>query len=123
MGLFGNTKELNSGHKILDEAPSLEKKKKKIFFFLIQEKGELGTAVADRVHWWTCLVVQWLRLCLPMQGIQIRSLLQEDSTGQVEPSPRTATTEPQCSATIEATVKRNPTCLNKQRRVAPASRN
>lgn len=94
-----------------------------MFFFLIQEKGELGTAVADRVHWCTCLVVQWLRLCLPMQGTQIRSLFQEDSTGQVEPSPCTTTTELQCSATREATAKRNPTGLNEERRVAPASPN
>ena len=28
----------------------------------------------------TSLVVQWLRICLPMQGIQVRSLVQEDST-------------------------------------------
>ena len=26
------------------------------------------------------LVVQWLRICLPMQGTQVQSLVQEDST-------------------------------------------
>ena len=26
------------------------------------------------------LVVQWLRICLPIQGTQVRSLVQEDST-------------------------------------------
>ena len=29
---------------------------------------------------WTSLVVQWLRMCLPMQGTQVPSLVQEDST-------------------------------------------
>ena len=28
----------------------------------------------------TSLVVQWLRICLPMQGTQVQSLVQEDST-------------------------------------------
>ena len=28
-----------------------------------------------------CLVVQWLRIHLPMQGTQVQSLLQEDSSG------------------------------------------
>ena len=26
------------------------------------------------------LVVQWLRICLPMQGTRVRALVQEDST-------------------------------------------
>ena len=29
---------------------------------------------------WTSLVVQWLRIRLPMQGTQVGSLVQEDST-------------------------------------------
>ena len=28
----------------------------------------------------TFLVVQWLRICLPMQGTQVQSLVREDST-------------------------------------------
>ena len=28
----------------------------------------------------TSLVAQWLRICLPMQGTQVRSLVQEDPT-------------------------------------------
>ena len=28
----------------------------------------------------TSLVVQWLRICLPMQGTRVRSLVQEDPT-------------------------------------------
>ena len=28
----------------------------------------------------TSLVVQWLRICLPMQGTWVRSLVQEDPT-------------------------------------------
>ena len=35
----------------------------------------------------TSLVVQWLRMCLPMQGTQVRALVQEDPTchGATEP--------------------------------------
>ena len=29
---------------------------------------------------WTSLVVQWLRIHLPMQGTQVRALAQEDPT-------------------------------------------
>ena len=29
---------------------------------------------------WTLLVTQWIRICLPMQGTQVWSLVQEDST-------------------------------------------
>ena len=35
----------------------------------------LGFKSIDR----TCLVVQWLRICLPMQGTRVWSLVQEDS--------------------------------------------
>ena len=44
----------------------------------------------------TSLVAQWQRICLPMQGTQVRSLVQEDSTfcGQLNPMART--TEPMC---------------------------
>ena len=31
-------------------------------------------------NYWTSPVVQWLGICLPMQGTQIQSLLQEDYT-------------------------------------------
>ena len=36
----------------------------------------------------TSLVVQWLRICLPMQGTRVRALVRED------PTCRRATTEP-----------------------------
>ena len=29
---------------------------------------------------WASLVVQWLRICLPMQGTQVQALVWEDST-------------------------------------------
>ena len=37
--------------------------------------------------WQTSLVVQWLRICLPMQGIWVQSLAQEDSMclGEAKP--------------------------------------
>ena len=33
-----------------------------------------------RTELWTSLVAQWLRIYLPMQGTQVRSLVQEDPT-------------------------------------------
>ena len=62
---------------------------------------------------WASLVAQWLRVCLPMQGTRVRSLVREDPTcrgatklqllslrsGAHEPqllSPCAATTEPVC---------------------------
>ena len=30
----------------------------------------------------TSLVVQWLRICLPMEGTWVQPLMQEDSTGR-----------------------------------------
>ena len=36
--------------------------------FLISKKGRLGAS----------LVAQWLRICLPMQGTQVRALVWED---------------------------------------------
>ena len=50
---------------------------------------------------WISLVAQWIRICLPMQGTQVRFLVQEDfpmpgATKTCDPhlwSPPTATTE------------------------------
>ena len=42
--------------------------------------------VTFKIIMWASLVVQWLRIHLPMQGTQVRSLVQEDS-------PRHRTTE------------------------------
>ena len=33
-----------------------------------------------KVLGWSSLVAQWIRMCLPLQGTQVRSLVQEDST-------------------------------------------
>ena len=41
----------------------------------LPEDNESNSAI------WTSLVVQWLRILLPMQRTQVRSLFQEDSTG------------------------------------------
>ena len=42
---------------------------------------------------WTSLVAQWLRICLPTQGMWVQSLGQKDSTCYRQLSPRTTTTE------------------------------
>ena len=44
----------------------------------------------------TSLVVQWLRIPLPMQGTQVQSLLQEDSTCHGATSLCATTTEFTC---------------------------
>ena len=42
-----------------------------------QRPVEFGASTAQL---WTCLVVQWLRICLPMQGTWVRSLVRKDPT-------------------------------------------
>ena len=37
-------------------------------------------ATVIKTVWWASLVAQWLRIRLPMQGTQVRSLVQEDPT-------------------------------------------
>ena len=47
--------------------------------------GALGDK-AGKLSWyknrgpWASLVAQWLRICLPMQGTQVRALVWEDPT-------------------------------------------
>ena len=41
----------------------------------LQSMGSLGVG-----HDWTCLVVQWIRIHLPMEGTWVGSLVREDST-------------------------------------------
>ena len=36
---------------------------------------------------WASLVVQWLRICLPMKGTQVRAVVQEDPTCRVATKP------------------------------------
>ena len=58
------------------------------------------------------LVIQWLRICLPMQGTQVQSLIQEDPTCHRAAKPvhqNYCALEPQspCSVTREATTMRS----------------
>ena len=41
---------------------------------------ELKARAAKEVAGWASLVAQWLRICLPMQGTQVRALVWEDPT-------------------------------------------
>ena len=50
-----------------------------------QEVGEIGReggrqASSKFTKGETCMVAQWIRIHLPMQGTQVRSLVQEDPT-------------------------------------------
>lgn len=59
----------------------------KVLLEWIQERaGRLGTSLA----------VQWIKICLPMQGTRVGSLVREDSTCQGATKPRATTTEPEC---------------------------
>ena len=44
----------------------------------------------QELKYWDFLVVQWLRICLPMQGTWVRFLVQEDPTcrGATKPAHR-----------------------------------
>ena len=60
---------------------------------------------------WTSLVVQWFRICLPVQGTWVQSLVWEDptccrATKSVNPNYWAWTLEP-CSTTREVTPRRS----------------
>ena len=46
-----------------------------IFLNLVDEKWYLNL-----IFFWTSLVVEWIKICLPMQGTQVWSLVWEDLT-------------------------------------------
>ena len=41
---------------------------------------QISTYVVPNVGFWASLVVQWLRICLLMQGTRVRALVWEDPT-------------------------------------------
>ncbi|KAJ8786202.1 hypothetical protein J1605_006422 [Eschrichtius robustus] len=41
---------------------------------------DYGSTFKERVLWGASLVVQWLRIYLPMQGTRVRALVWEDPT-------------------------------------------
>ena len=49
-----------------------------------QKKAGVAILISDKIVFKiktrASLVVQWLRICLPMQGTQVRALVQEDPT-------------------------------------------
>ena len=55
-------------------------------------------------------MVQWLGICLPMQGIRLQSPVQEDPTGHLSPCSTIVEPVPEspCSATRDATTRRSP---------------
>ena len=57
-----------------------------------------GAGISERkkkkVYYRASLVVQWLRICLAMQGTLVQSLVQEDPICHGASSPGTAITEP-----------------------------
>ena len=62
----------------------------------------------------TSLVIQWIRICLPVHGTWVQSLVQEDPScqGATKPVHHATATEPVlkslCSETREATAMRSP---------------
>ena len=59
------------------------------------------------MQWRTSLMVQWLRVCLPMQGTLVRSLVQESprTTGQLSPcatTPEAWAPQSLCSTTMKS---------------------
>ena len=45
-----------------------------------QKNAGVAVLISDKIDFRASLVVQWLRICLPLQGTQVRSLVQEDPT-------------------------------------------
>lgn len=54
---------------------------------MVEKEGKI---LGGRASW----VGQWLRSYLPTQGMQVRSLVQEDTRALGQPSPWATTTEP-----------------------------
>ena len=46
--------------------------------FLLNSKNVCYYSVKTEREWRTSLVVQWIRLCMPMQGTRVQSVVQED---------------------------------------------
>ena len=46
----------------------------------VTEKEEKREKWKEVKNCWASLVAQWLRICLPMQGTQVRALVWEDPT-------------------------------------------
>ena len=53
-----------------------------------------ASSLYQRKPWWTSLVVQWLRTCLPMQGTWVQSLAQKILLDIGQRGPCALTTEP-----------------------------
>ena len=53
--------------------------------------AEITMGLGDGSIWGTSLVVQWIRICLPVQGTWVQYLMQADSTcrGQLSLSAKT----------------------------------
>ena len=51
-----------------------------VWYFCYSSLNRLGHWVSQMSFHGTSLVAQWLRICLPVQGTQVRSLVQEDPT-------------------------------------------
>ena len=70
------------------------------------------------------LVVQWLRIHLPKQGTQVRSLVQEEPTGLGAAKPgrhsdRSKSSQSLCSAAREVTTMRSPHITTKGSALSP----
>ena len=70
----------------------------------------------------TSLVVQWIRIHLPMQGTQVRSLVREDLTCCRATKPARLQLLSLCSATRGTAATRSP-CTHRNWRTAPACHN
>ena len=57
------------------------KLKKGTYLNIIKAKSTANIILnAEKLKAWASLVVQWLRICLPMQETQVQALVQEDPT-------------------------------------------
>ena len=68
----------------------------------------------------TFLGVQWIRICLPMQGMWVQSLVREDPTRRRATKPRITATEPECPRAWEPQ-ERSEKPAHRHRRVVPGS--
>ena len=61
---------------------------------MLKKKKKIQTQLSTKDTLRETLVIWWLRTGLPIQGTQVRSIVQKDPTRHRQPSPWVTTTEP-----------------------------
>ena len=116
-GYMGKERRAFSMHATLPKSPRVHQPRSSLNSSLL---GFMGAALTNHDWLGTSLVVQWLRICLSVQGdmgsIPGRETKIQHAAAQL--SPRAATTEPACSRACAPQLERSPHAATKSPRAA-----